>query len=92
MTRHFVSESCAGEDCGICRRRGNTGVAATHKVGEEILDGAPPELYMTHNLTQYICCAHFGEIFGPASVWAFRGCEVSDPLVKSPPGGLKEAE
>lgn len=58
---HFVSESCHGEDCGMCWRE-HRSVRATHKVGEEILhdDSAP----IRHNYTQYVCCMHFAMIFG----------------------------
>lgn len=65
---HFVSDSCGGETCGMCNRAGARGVEATHKVGEEMLDDPRTR----HNLTQYVCCAHFGKIFGPFAKLA--GC------------------
>ena len=55
---HFVSESCRGERCQMC----TINTPATHKVGEEILDGDPNPI--RHNLTSYVCCDHFGQIFG----------------------------
>lgn len=74
---HFVSKSCRGEHCGICYRQGQRR-PATHKVGEEILSDwyeqhtAGP----LHNLTQYVCCQHFAEIFSAKSTSEWRGCEV----------------
>lgn len=53
---HFVSASCGGEVCSICRD------PATHKVGEEIFADDP--LPIRHNLTAYVCCDHFGDIMG----------------------------
>ena len=41
------------------------GAPATHKVGEEILWDDPHK--MRHNLTAYVCCAHFTAIFGAAT-------------------------
>lgn len=55
---HFVSLSCEGETCTLC------GAPATHKVGEEILWDDPVK--NRHNLTAYVCCTHFREIFGAA--------------------------
>lgn len=52
---HFVSASCAGERC-------RCGLAATHKLGEEIPHDDP--LPNRHNLTAYVCCAHFSEALG----------------------------
>lgn len=63
---HFVSAACGGELCGICLRRDGQRVPATHKVGEEIPHDATRELLIGHNLTQYVCCADFIAIFGPA--------------------------
>jgi len=61
---HPVSDCCNGEQCGMCWRSSDppTKVQATHKVGEEILPG---ENEMRHNYTQYVCCEHFKQIFGP---------------------------
>lgn len=77
---HFVSMSCSGELCGICQRIGICR-AACHKIGEEIPTDAPAELQRVHNLTQYVCCQHFSEIFRPESAQRFRGCEA--PTVAS---------
>ncbi len=57
----------------MCWRQDNKSVAATHKVGEEILPDAPPERARTHNLTQYVCCYHFFQILGIAT-HSLRGC------------------
>jgi hypothetical protein len=78
---HFVSESCRGELCGMCYRAGET-VPATHKVGEEIPDDTPVPMGYRHNLTQYVCCKHFGEIVGPASARRFTGCEIGIAAVR----------
>ncbi len=53
---HFVSASCRGEKCQICK------APATHKVGEEIFDDDPNQV--RHNLTAYVCCKCLGMIFG----------------------------
>lgn len=61
------SEHVAADGVHYCGR------PATHKVGEEIPHDYPfpehPELpgakMGTHNLTVYVCCEHFGMIFGP---------------------------
>lgn len=55
---HFVSASCKGEYCSICK------APATHKVGEEIMADDPNPV--RHNLTAYICCEHFRLILGSA--------------------------
>ena len=54
----------------MCWRDGEKSVPALHKVGEEDSHGS--NLGMRHNLTQYVCCKHFGEIVGPgaAHMWA----------------------
>jgi hypothetical protein len=52
---HFVSGSCGGERC-------RCGRPATHKLGEEIPHDDP--MPMRHNLTVYVCCAHFSEVVG----------------------------
>jgi hypothetical protein len=57
MPEHFVSASCRGERCQMCVAND-----ATHKVGEELLDGAPEEYYYRHNLTAYVCCPCFMSI------------------------------
>lgn len=56
MTPHHVSGSCEGERCSVC------GAPATHKLGEEIPDDDPHP--NRHNLTAYVCCAHFGMVLG----------------------------
>lgn len=56
---HFVSACCAGELCARCTS------PATHKVGEEVLPDEPNP--HRHNLTAYLCCTHFRELFGPAA-------------------------
>ena len=62
---HFVSKSCEGELCRICKH------PATHKVGEEIQwDDPNPE---RHNLTAYVCCMCFLSIMGSAA-----GCSMFD--------------
>lgn len=61
---HFVSKSCGGELCQVCR------LPATHKVGEEIPSDGP--MQDRHNLTAYVCCAHFIEIMGPSMTFACR--------------------
>jgi len=58
MMHHFVSKSCGGEKCQICK------APSTHKVGEEIPHDDPNPV--RHNLTAYVCCAHFTLIMGPA--------------------------
>ncbi len=69
---HFVSASARGELCGMCYREGaGKRVEAAHKVGEEIPDDAP---FRGHNMTQYVCCNHFTQIMGPATV-SWRGCK-----------------
>lgn len=60
---HFVSGTCNGESCSIC------GAPATHKVGEEIPYNEPKSEFAgyefgRHNFTAYVCCEHFGMIFG----------------------------
>lgn len=55
---HFVSASCRGKKCDIC------GLPSSHKVGEEIPHDDP--FPNRHNLTAYVCCAHFIEIMGPS--------------------------
>ena len=75
MDNHFVSQSCIGEDCGMCRRE-NLITQATHKLGEEIPDdyrGLP-----RHNLTQYVCCRHFALIVGLESARRYTGCYVAE--------------
>lgn len=62
--RHFVSKSCVGESCRVCE------LPATHKVGEEIPSDGP--MQDRHNLTAYICCAHFVEIMGLQMTGACR--------------------
>lgn len=71
---HFVSTSCGGELCGICLRLTGHRIPATHKIGEEIMHDTPREILIGHNLTQYVCCACFVNIFGLSSV-RWRGCE-----------------
>ena len=57
---HTRPRACEGEFCRMCARD------AMHKVGEEILDDdRNPQ---RHNLTAYVCCECFGEIFGPSAI------------------------
>lgn len=56
MVKHFVSTSCEGEKCSICKK------PATHKVAEVILHDDPNK--MRHEFTAYVCCEHFKLIFG----------------------------
>jgi len=74
---HFVSASCKGEYCSVCARAVGYAIIqanddslpainhATHKVGEEIPDDDP--LPHRHNLTAYLCCSHFRNLFGTAT-------------------------
>lgn len=62
---HFVSASCQGRKCDIC------GLPSAHKVGEEIPHDDP--FPNRHNLTAYVCCAHFIEIMGPSMTGPCRG-------------------
>lgn len=55
---HYVSLTCQGVRCSMC------GLPATHKVGEEIAHDDPNPI--RHNLTAYVCCAHFTTIMGLA--------------------------
>lgn len=55
---HFVSASCQGEYCSVCK------AYAAHKVGEEIAHDDPNAA--RHNFTAYVCCKHFRIIFGKA--------------------------
>jgi hypothetical protein len=56
--KFHVNESVVGKVCLI----NNCGKDATHKVGEEILNGDPNPI--RHNLTNYVCCRHYKMIFG----------------------------
>lgn len=63
--QHIFSETYVGE---VCR----CGAPATHKVGEEIPYDYPEQLRVRHNLTAYVCCAHFSDVMGPlAKRWCF---------------------
>ncbi|RYE24843.1 MAG: hypothetical protein EOP51_06105 [Sphingobacteriales bacterium] len=55
----FISATCQGERCSMC------GEPAAHKVGEEIAFDDP--FPQRHNLTAYVCHAHFGQIMGRAA-------------------------
>ena len=73
--KHFISASCGGEKCGYAVTSGDGKASyclepATHKVGEEIPHDDPNS--NRHNYTMYVCCLHFGQIFGTA---AQRNCE-----------------
>jgi hypothetical protein len=62
---HFVSGSCVGEFCSACYQTARVKVPAKHKLGEEIpFDDPNPR---RHNLTAYVCCAHFRGVVGPAA-------------------------
>ncbi len=65
---HFISASCRGERCSMC------GMQATHKIGEEIPHDDPNPI--RHNLTTYVCCDDFREIFGQA----VSCLDIADPL------------
>lgn len=67
---HYISARAGGEKCGMCFREGRS-IDALHKVGEEGLTTGP----IRHNLTQYLCCQHFGEVFGPPSAERWTGCD-----------------
>jgi hypothetical protein len=54
----YVGSSCIGEICLV----NNCGKDATHKIGEEILDGDPHP--RRHNLTNYVCCEHYQMVLG----------------------------
>ena len=67
-----ISEACRGEACTVCCSIKNPSVldpnffgneTATHKIGEEILFDDPRNHAPHHNLTAYVCCAHFKNIF-----------------------------
>ena len=50
------------------------GMQATHKIGEEIPHDDPNPI--RHNLTTYVCCDDFREIFGQA----VSCLDIADPL------------
>ena len=56
ITDHPISPCCKGEMCRVCREE-----EATHKVGEEELPG---QHIFGHNLTAYLCCKCFANVFG----------------------------
>lgn len=56
----WQSASCKGEKCRLC------GEPAAAKVGEEIMWDDPAT--NRHNLTAYVCEAHFRQIFGNGGV------------------------
>ena len=77
---HFVSECCKGEKCTFWiidprvissadKPYVACGHPATHKVGEEMFEDDPNPI--RHNLTAYVCCAHYCAIMG---VFAARHC------------------
>lgn len=72
VNEHFVSATCGGELCGMCWRATQAEIPATHKIGETV----PPDYpgFRGHSLTQYVCCKHFGELFGPATAHSWRNC------------------
>ncbi len=72
LAKHAVPEWCAGEVCGMCWRSFVRKVDATHKVSEVLsMSGS----LARHELTQYVCCRHFAEIFGAKGA-AFVGCSI----------------
>lgn len=77
---HSVELSCGGERCSVC------GFPATHKLGEETSDRS------RHNLTAYVCCAHFIEVVGQAAPCAEGRCltEAAAPPSALIPSGLAE--
>lgn len=56
MAAPHISASCVGEYC-------HCGAPAAKKVGEEILHDDP--MPNRHNLTAYVCAAHYAEMMGP---------------------------
>lgn len=52
------SATYRGEVCRQC------GEPAFHKVGEEFPPDWPPLWYVRHNLSVYLCCAHFVALMG----------------------------
>lgn len=57
-----VPAACVGEKCGFkAFVAAYCGDRAMHKVGEEFLDETD---MARHNMTQYVCCKHYGMIFG----------------------------
>lgn len=63
--KHPVSKFCGGKVCGPCLRYRHERVPATHKLAEDI----PPDdpLPHRHELTQYVCCAHYAMTMGPVA-------------------------
>ena len=72
MPDHFVSASCGGETCAVCR------APATHKLGECIMHDDPQPF--RHELTAYVCCAHWRQVLGPAV-----SCPVLAPVATGAP-------
>jgi hypothetical protein len=72
---HFVSRSCGGERCSVCR------ADATHKLGEEIMHDDPSP--HRHNLTAYVCCEHFRMIVGSCGFANLPGFLVSSETGES---------
>lgn len=85
---HWVSASCGGEECGMCLRLLGLRVQATHKVEETIFHDDPNQ--MRHNYTQYVCCDHFKQVFGP---WTHReeAMGKSEPEIVGRPQGIAGA-
>lgn len=63
---------CRGERCNFhIGSVARCGEPAKHKVGEE-RDTTPDskshhQIFHGHNLTAYLCCAHFEKVMGPAA-------------------------
>jgi hypothetical protein len=76
MFEHKKNPYTEGESCSMCPLA--IGARPTHKIGEEIpSEEEPPR----HNFTAYVCCYHFGRVFGPA---AREWCSY-DPIVSGAP-------
>ena len=75
MFEHIVSVTCDGEHCGHEVDDGYCGKPATHKISEELPFEMRPRRALSlkafmqtrHNLTMYVCCEHFGQVFGPVA-------------------------
>lgn len=92
VTRHYAThpfpDSCLDETCHACRnsRYSKADTPATHKLGEET---GPPNI---HNLTAYVCCAHFRQVMGHCThaeageVAQARQAELDDPPLR---GGIE---
>ena len=63
MIDHTIDASAQEHKCQMCEQ------CATHKISEAIDSTAD-----RHPFTAFVCCKHFGKIFGPvAKMWCFYG-------------------